>query len=345
MNLNKMMRYLQICILFLLLLGCSKSENFDTISTQQLLYPGLNVESSYLKNQSVILNFLDDSGENINSSTNYIVDGEYIQGNAISYQNLGYHEVYAEYIINSQTFTSEIKSFNIVEPVNKVVVEDYTGTWCGYCPPVARAIYELAETTNNITIIGIHNNDELTIDEESDLRAQLGVQGFPSARLNRTISWDSPYDSNQVLNLIQNQNNIGISLDSELSNNQLQVNVRIASKVDLNNHKLVVYLTENNLIYDQANYFNFVAESYFYDLGNPILDYSHQNVLRQTLTNITGDILPEIQALSDFNKKFNVNVYMDYNPLELGLVAIIVDNDNNAINSQFAIINSFQDFN
>ena len=74
-------------------------------------------------------------------------------------------------------------------------------------------------------------------------------------------------------------------------------------------------------------------------------DYSHQNVLRQTLTNITGDILPEIQALSDFNKKFNVNIDMDYNPLELGLVAIIVDNDNNAINSQFAIINSFQDFN
>ena len=70
----------------------------------------------------------------------------------------------------------------------------------------------------------------------------------------------------------------------------------------------MVYLTENNLIYDQANYFNFVAESYFYDLGNPILDYSHQNVLRQTLTNITGDILPEIQALSDFNKKFNVNI-------------------------------------
>ena len=49
MNLNKMMRYLQIYILFLLLLGCSKSENFDTISTQQFLYPGLNVESSYLK--------------------------------------------------------------------------------------------------------------------------------------------------------------------------------------------------------------------------------------------------------------------------------------------------------
>ena len=333
-------------LIFILIYSCSKPESFSDLPVQQnSLIPGLNVESSYLKDQLISFNMIDSEGNNITSSTSFIVDNQLINGNTISYDEIGSHNVSANYTIDSQNYTTDLKVFNIVEPINKVIVEDYTGTWCGYCPPVAHAIYELKEVYDNIISVGIHNNDELTIDQESDLRSELGISGFPSARLNRTISWFDPYQISEVNSLLSEENNVAISIKSALENIDLEVNLRIVSNVELVNHKLVIYLVESNLIYDQSNYFNYVEDSYFYNLGNPIENYSHQDVLRKSITNISGNTLDLIQPLTDYKFNFNVEISPDFVQENLAIVAMIVDSNNNAINSQFSEVNSFQDFN
>jgi len=333
-------------LIFILIYSCSKPESFSDLSVQQnSLIPGLNVESSYLKDQLISFNMIDSEGNNITSSTSFIVDNQLINGNTISYDEIGSHDVSANYTIDSQNYSTDLIVFNIVEPINKVIVEDYTGTWCGYCPPVAHAIYELKEVYDNIISVGIHNNDELTIDQESDLRSELGISGFPSARLNRTISWFDPYQISEVNSLLSEENNVAISIKSELENIDLEVKLRIVSNVELVNHKLVIYLLESNLIYDQSNYFNYVEDSYFYNLGNPIENYSHQDVLRKSITNISGNTLDLIQPLTDYKFNFNVEISPDFVQENLAIVAIIVDSNNNAINSQFSEVNSFQDFN
>ena len=333
-------------LIFILIYSCSKPESFSDLPVQQnSLIPGLNVESSYLKDQLISFNMIDSEGNNITSSTSFIVDNQLINGNTISYDEIGSHNVSANYTIDSQNYTTDLKVFSIVEPINKVIVEDYTGTWCGYCPPVAHAIYELKEVYDNIISVGIHNNDELTIDQESDLRSELGISGFPSARLNRTISWFDPYQISEVNSLLSEENNVAISIKSALENIDLEVNLRIVSNVELVNHKLVIYLIESNLIYDQSNYFNYVEDSYFYNLGNPIENYSHQDVLRKSITNISGNTLDLIQPLTDYKFNFNVEISPDFVQENLAIVAIIVDSNNNAINSQFSEVNSFQDFN
>ena len=333
-------------LIFILIYSCSKPESFNDLPAQQYtLLPGLNVESSYLKDQLISFNMIDSEGNNITSSTSFIVDNQLINGNTISYDELGNHEVYADYTIDSQIYSTDLIGFNIVEPINKVVVEDYTGTWCGYCPPVAHAIYELKEVYDNIISVGIHNNDELTIDQESDLRSELAISGFPSARLNRTISWLDPYHISDVNSLLSEENDVAISINSNLENIELGIDLRIASNVELVNHKLVIYLVESNLIYDQSNYFNYVEDSYFYNLGNPIENYSHQDVLRKSITNISGNVLDIIQPLNDYKFNFNVQINPDFVVENLAIVAIVVDSNNNAINSQLGAVNSFQDFN
>ena len=333
-------------LIFILIYSCSKPESFSDLTVQQnSLIPGLNVESSYLKDQLISFNMIDSEGNNITSSTSFTVDNQLINGNTISYDEIGSHDVSANYTIDSQNYSTDLIVFNIVEPINKVIVEDYTGTWCGYCPPVAHAIYELKEVYDNIISVGIHNNDELTIDQESDLRSELGISGFPSARLNRTISWFDPYQISEVNSLLSEENNVAISIKSALENIDLEVNLRIVSNVELVNHKLVIYLVESNLIYDQSNYFNYVEDSYFYNLGNPIENYSHQDVLRKSITNISGNTLDLIQPLTDYKFNFNVEISPDFVQENLAIVAIIVDSNNNAINSQFSEVNSFQDFN
>ena len=333
-------------LIFILIYSCSKPESFNDLPAQQYaLSPGLNVESSYLKDQLISFNMIDSEGNNITSSTSFIVDNQLINGNTISYDELGNHEVYADYTIDSQIYSTDLIGFNIVEPINKVVVEDYTGTWCGYCPPVAHAIYELKEVYDNIISVGIHNNDELTIDQESDLRSELGISGFPSARLNRTISWLDPYHISDLNSLLSEENDVAISINSNLENIELGIDLRIVSNVELVNHKLVIYLVESNLIYDQSNYFNYVEDSYFYNLGNPIENYSHQDVLRKSITNISGNVLDIIQPLNDYKFNFNVQINPDFVVENLAIVAIVVDSNNNAINSQLGAVNSFQDFN
>ena len=333
-------------LIFILIYSCSKPETFSDLPVQQnSLIPGLNVESSYLKDQLISFNMIDSEGNNITSGTSFTVDNQLINGNTISYDEIGSHDVSANYTIDSQNYSTDLIVFNIVEPINKVIVEDYTGTWCGYCPPVAHAIYELKEVYDNIISVGIHNNDELTIDQESDLRSELGISGFPSARLNRTISWFDPYQISDVNSLLSEENNVAISIKSALENIDLEVNLRIVSNVELVNHKLVIYLVESNLIYDQSNYFNYVEDSYFYNLGNPIENYSHQDVLRKSITNISGNTLDLIQPLTDYKFNFNVEISPDFVQENLAIVAIIVDSNNNAINSQFSEVNSFQDFN
>lgn len=333
-------------LIFILIYSCSKPESFSDLTVQQnSLIPGLNVESSYLKDQLISFNMIDSEGNNITSGTSFTVDNQLINGNTISYDEIGSHDVSANYTIDSQNYSTDLIVFNIVEPINKVIVEDYTGTWCGYCPPVAHAIYELKEVYDNIISVGIHNNDELTIDQESDLRSELGISGFPSARLNRTISWFDPYQISEVNSLLSEENNVAISIKSALENIDLEVNLRIVSNIELVNHKLVIYLVESNLIYDQSNYFNYVEDSYFYNLGNPIENYSHQDVLRKSITNISGNTLDLIQPLTDYKFNFNVEISPDFVQENLAIVAMVVDSNNNAINSQFSEVNSFQDFN
>ena len=87
-----------IFLSFFILIGCSKSEYFNDLPIQPTgISPGLNVETSYLKNQTIFFNMVDTDGNNINSITNFTVDNQLISGNTISYDNFGNHEVYAEY--------------------------------------------------------------------------------------------------------------------------------------------------------------------------------------------------------------------------------------------------------
>ena len=108
---------------FIILSGYSSQESFDnTIPQSTDLILGLNVESSYLKNQIIYLNMIDLEGNNINSITEFVVDDQVINSNTTSFDNFGTHQVYAKYVIDAEIFTTELKVFDIVEPITKVVV-------------------------------------------------------------------------------------------------------------------------------------------------------------------------------------------------------------------------------
>ena len=341
------MRSKIILFFFVILFTCSDKEDFSAYFIEPETITGLNVESSYLIDQLINLSVIGDNGEDYSQISTFFIDGQEITGSQIFHSDLGVHEVFAEYSIDNQLYNTVLKSYSIVDPVNKVLLEDFTGTWCGYCPPVKYAINMAMDLySENLTVVATHQNDEFAIDEEQDLTGSLGPFGLPEARINRLIEWIDPYDITELNDIVLTQNPIAISIESNVEGNDLISRIRFVSKESLNNHKIVVYLTENNLIADQANYLNFDENSYFYGMGNPILDYSHEDVLRYSFTNILGDEILNTEPLSENIINFNLDMnQFDFNLNNTNIIAIIVNSDNLALNSQSARVGEFQDFN
>lgn len=74
------------------------------------------------------------------------------------------------------------------------VMEEFTGTWCGWCPRGAVGIKALSEDFGNEFIgIAIHRNDPMEIPEYAPLLEK--VTGFPSCNLNRSVSGDPFFGS------------------------------------------------------------------------------------------------------------------------------------------------------
>lgn len=85
----------------------------------------------------------------------------------------------------------------------KVVMEEGTGTWCGYCPRGIVAIEQLQKKyPDNFIAIGIHAIDEMGNAENYDkIRDQFFVYGFPRCIINRTKDMDP--ESSDVESIIK----------------------------------------------------------------------------------------------------------------------------------------------
>ena len=340
------LKYPAILLILIVTLSCSKTESFFYEVIEPEIVTGLTVYSSYLRNQEVTFEVFDADGNNITMDSNFIVDGVSIVGNKIGYPEIGTHQVYAEYSIESTIYNSDTRTFNIVVPKTRVALEDYTGTWCGYCPNVSHAIEEIRLITDDISVVAIHYGDEMTISSGINLINEFNITGYPTARINRTMDWSYPYNSTQIESLIETDNSIAISIDSNTNWPLLQVQLRVVSEQDLSDHKIIAYLVEDNLIYDQVNYYNFDQNSYFYGMGNPIVDFVHNDVLRHSFTDALGNPMENpTMALTDNFFNYSFEIGSGFSQENLGIVVMIVNQNNTAINSQFSRINSFQDFN
>lgn len=229
----------------------------------------------------------------------------------------------------------------------RVLVEDFTGTWCGNCTRVAYGIEQLLEQSDKVVAVAVHNGDDpFNYDGIEPLRAQIypetGDFPLPTARLNRTIFWKFPVDINiqQAKNLTSNNCGLGLALKSSLENGKLNVDVNIKFAQDYSNLKLVVYVMENGLIYDQVNY------SSYYNNQNPVINFVHNHVLRSTLTNILGDEITEnTNAGSTLIKQFSISLPNNItNSAKISIAAFVLDSKNTSINARDSKINDIQDF-
>jgi|AntDeeMinimDraft_5_1070356.scaffolds.fasta_scaffold00893_9 thiol-disulfide isomerase/thioredoxin len=314
------------------------SSNALTMTVTTKFVVKVSSEVAFLGDEVTFTALNNEDNSNVTDEATFFVNNNPIEGNTFSGNEIGSYEVYAEIDAPEgvQTASSTNLSYQLAK--KKILVEDFTGTWCGYCPRLASAISQAVEQSDRIIPVAMHNDDEFTVQPfQDELENSSNVSGFPSGRINRTQDWDETPE--QLLEYASGASNYFIGLNSTLSGNTLNIETNILFGNSSTDEKLVVMIVENNLIEHQKNYYNSDPESEWYQMGNPIEDFEHDEVFRKPLTDIFGDQISQTSAMSVYTQNYSSNLSYCENAENAEIVAFLVDAEGNVLQAEHAKIN------
>lgn len=158
------------------------------------------------------------------------------------------------------------KKFNTVSQAStkRVLFEEGTGTWCGWCPRGAVAMAYMDTTYPNEFIgVAVHNQDPMMIDEYD---AGAGFSSFPGMNVDRVVKGADVSQATMTTNLnTRKVLTTPVSLDTNGAVNGSEITINASATfrtVFANaNYRLGVIISEDNVTntdssYDQHNYYS-----------------------------------------------------------------------------------------
>jgi hypothetical protein len=307
-----------------------------------------DTDSFWFSDGSANLIATDNLGNDVTGLVTYAAESGAVS-NPATFSTAGTYNVVATFTLeDNTTIASNAIELKAVESTHatKVMVEDYTGTWCQYCPRLAYALEQAVATNSNIIPVAVHDDNDMPFPNVDALLNAFNITGFPSGRVNRTIDWNE--STSQPVGLLDYRQNMGLAINSSISGTTISATIKVHYDLKADSpNRIVVYLLENGLVYPQVNFYNGDSSSPYYQQGNPIQDFVHNHTARTTFTNAFGDAIPTAETGTD-------NTYVvDYsltvpssvqNTGNLELVAFVVGLDDTVLNVQKADLGENKDF-
>jgi len=345
----KKLHFLFALLTFGLFISCSKEDNNSGGSTIQSITITANPAEAYV-GDNIQFTVKGNNNVDVTGTAVIYVNTSPIVNNFYTTTAAGTLSVYAVYQVSSTvSITSPTIQIPVIQGINfnkRVLIEDYTGTWCQYCPRVSYSISQVRAQTNDAVVVAIHRgaSDPYNFSAASVLESMIGLTGYPTAMLNRKTDWTYPENNNvaQVVNLTSGTNpRIGLamtnSVNSANGNVTVQVNVKFGK--NFSGLKLVVYALEDNLLYNQTN------STSFYGGVNPIAGFNHKDVLRAFLTtSILGDDITGATTVNGVYTRSFVYNLGGAQAANIHFAAFVVDSAGNALNSRDASTSVTQTF-
>lgn len=149
----------------------------------------------------------------------------------------------------------------------KVVMEEFTGTWCGWCPRGMAGIECLQrDYPNDFIAIAVHGGD--TYEAQTYAPILNSVSGFPSALINRAVEADPYYgltdDNYGIKDLVEQVKALPteaqIGLSSKLSADKKEIEITSYSRFNIAIPNASAYVVAYALLEDkltgvQTNYY------------------------------------------------------------------------------------------
>lgn len=148
------------------------------------------------------------------------------------------------------------------QPEKYVVVEEKTGTWCGWCPYGTVAFANLEEDEPNFIGIAIHNSDPMEVSSYDDASASLpGFGGYPYACADR-VEGDHAFYAPDGFAARENETPVAsISATGIVDGDQLEIKILATfTEAQSGDWRLAGVVVEDGVTgtgsgYAQANYF------------------------------------------------------------------------------------------
>lgn len=298
-------RYILPLFLAIILSSCTKEivikELSITVSKNKILNDNKDAFLVLAKDQD---------NNDVSEHVVFVFNGIAQASNIISSDLVGTADLQAEFEdIRSNSIEIEVLEDIGFEYEKVILIEQFTATWCPWCPRAISQINILSALDRNTSHIAYHLNDELAFSLTPDLMEYFGSTSIPAIWADRILSWAGDiYDIEFMHKAVR----AGIGLEvSELSSESLSVDVSVNfGKLYSDDINLSVYLLEDSLIVAQKSNYNNDSNSQWYQRGTLIQDFAHANVMLATLTNFFGDKIPSdnIDIGSLYEKTFTLAV-------------------------------------
>ncbi len=225
----------------------------------------------------------------------------------------------------------------------KVLIEEFTGEWCGYCPDGARILQQIVTNLpHQVFPISYHVGDPFETPNCSYFKTKLHAPFYPSACVHRTkyngeLTFGRGDWSDATNLIVAEPAHCGLKLETTLTGNKLDVVVKYAGTEDVNKVYLTVVAIENN-----------VPESSPGSQTNAPTGYIHQDVYRKSISKVKGE-LTSIKANKVKMVTYNDIDLVGYDLSNVHIVAFIShsldsDTDKSVLNVQEVKAGESQDF-
>lgn len=225
-----------------------------------------------------------------------------------------------------------------VNPVKKVLLEDFTGHKCVNCPSAHEIASGLKDLYGDqLVVLAIHagwfaetDNDKYSYDFNTDVGTELNTyfqtnDVFPVGMVNR-LEVNSSYLVSKdnwataVDTIIDNAPTTYIQIINEYDSTEhiLCTHVNTEFLSDLNGtYQLAVYLVEDSIVATQEGYVNSVPTD--------IEDYVHNHVLRDAINGTWGDTVATAAIASGYSKtlSYTYTVSESWNASHCSVIAFV----------------------
>ncbi len=181
---------------------------------------------------------------------------------SISNNNSNAITVWIEYAadlnINNNTLNTTVAGVTFI-PTKRVVFEEATGTWCGWCPRGAVGLETLEQNYPSTAIgIAVHNGDAMTV---STYDAGMNVGGYPSGHVDRAILDVDPGDFMQYYgDRINKVSPVEISATAVFNPSTRVIDINLSGEFVANlsgDYRFNAVILEDEVgPYSQANYYS-----------------------------------------------------------------------------------------
>ncbi len=271
--------------------------------------------------------------------------------------SLGQHQLTAWVELTGDANTANDTSLTTIQgvsflPTHKVVFEEGTGTWCGWCPRGTVFMDSMANVHGNESIlIAVHNGDPMVF---AAYDAGIGglISGYPSVVVNRNIVVD-PSDMFTEFNA--HTNDFGFAsltpvTTYNFANNSFDIAVNADFAADLSgDYRLACVITEDNRTgttstWAQTNYYSFQSQNLpLQGAGHnwqaepssvPAANMEYDHVARTILGGFdgqTGSLPATISAGSTHSYNFTYPIPAGMNIYNTHIIALLIDATNKVI--------------